>query len=223
MAGTGSQQGKAVDDLAERIVDAALAMAENDGWDRVRLRQIAVDLGIDMADIAARFRDRDAIADAWFGRARAALLAPPPSDFAAAPVSERLFVLMMRFLDALAAHRRVTVAMLQIKLWPFHPHHWLPMLFELSRIVLWWRDAAGLDAPPPRREIEEIALTWLFIATLAVWANDATPGQERTRRFLRRRLADADALAQLCRSPRRGRPAIPVDRTSAPLPGSTGC
>jgi AcrR family transcriptional regulator len=184
-----------MDDLAERIVDAALVMAESEGWDRVRLRRIAAELGIDMAEIAARFRDRDAIADAWFGRARAAMLAPPPADFAAAPAGERLFVLMMRFLDALAAHRRVTVAMLQVKLWPFHPHHWLPMLFELSRIVLWWRDAASLDAPPPRREIEEIGLTWLFLATLAVWANDATRGQERTRRFLRRCLDGASALA----------------------------
>ena len=183
--------------LDERIVDAALAMAEADGWDNVRLRRIAKEVGIPLADLAARFQDRDAIANAWFARARAAMLAPLPADVAAAPGAERLFVLMMRFLDALAAHRRVTVQMLKVKLWPFHPHHWVPMVFELSRTVLWWRDAAGLDAPPPHREIEEIALTWLFLGTLAVWANDATEGQKRTRRFLHRRLADADAIARL--------------------------
>ena len=192
-----ARQDKAADDLDERIVDAALAMAEADGWDNVRLRRIAEEVGIPLADLAARFQDRDAIANAWFARARAAMLAPLPADVAAAPAAERLFVLMMRFLDALAAHRRVTVQMLKVKLWPFHPHHWVPMVFELSRTVLWWRDAAGLDAPPPRREIEEIALTWLFLGTLAVWANDATEGQKRTRRFLHRRLADADAIALL--------------------------
>ena len=186
---TSARRGKVEDNLAEKIVDVALAMAETEGWDGVRLRRVAAELCIDMAEIAARFRDRDAIANAWFARARAAILAPLPTDFAAAPASERLFVLMMRFLEALAAHRTVTVAMLRVKMWPFHPHHWLPMLFELSRTVLWWRDAAGCDSPPPRREIEETALTRLFLATLAVCANDATAGQQRTRRFLRRCLA----------------------------------
>ena len=32
----------------------------------------------------------------------------------------------------------------------------------------------------------------LFLAALAVWLGDETPGQEHTRRFLERRLADAD-------------------------------
>ncbi len=32
----------------------------------------------------------------------------------------------------------------------------------------------------------------LFLAALAVWLGDETPGQEHTRRFLERRLAEAD-------------------------------
>ncbi|MGZ8995568.1 MAG: hypothetical protein ACXW3P_03595, partial [Rhodospirillales bacterium] len=99
-----ARQDQAADDLDERIVDAALAMAEADGWDNARLRRIAEEVGIPLADLAARFQDRDAIANAWFARARAAMLAPLPADVAAAPGAERLFVLMMRFLDALAAH-----------------------------------------------------------------------------------------------------------------------
>ena len=91
--------------------------------------------------------------------------------------------------------------MLSVKLWPFHPHHWVPMVFDLSRTVLWIRDAAGLDAAPPRREVEEVGLTWLFLGTLAVWARDGTPEQERTRRFLDRRLREADCvLSTLYRS-----------------------
>ncbi len=49
-----------------------------------------------------------------------------------------------------------------------------------------------LDAIGRRRQVEEIGLTLLFLATLAVWLGDETPGQEHTRRFLERRLADAD-------------------------------
>jgi hypothetical protein len=93
-------------------------------------------------------------------------------------------------------------------MWPFHPHHYVPMVFNLSRTIQWLRDAAGLDAGGRRRQIEEIGLTGLFLATLAVWARDDTPGQERTRRFLDRRLARADMLmAVACRRRRRERQA----------------
>lgn len=185
------------ENLADQIVDAALALAEEVGWDNVGLRVLAERLDTDMAAVAACFRDRDAIADAWFARARAAMLAPVEEGFRQRPTRERLFTVMMRWFDALAPHRRLSVEMLKVKLWSFHPHHWVPMLFELSRTVLWWRDAAGLDSPPPRREAEEVGLTWLFLATLAVWSRDDTEGQERTRRFLAGRLADVDRLSAM--------------------------
>ncbi len=201
------------DDLHDRIIDAALDLAERHGWDTVRLHDVAEWLGIGLDTIAANFDDRDAIADAWFARASAAMLAPTTEGFAAEPAHHRLYLLLCRWLDALAPHRRVTVEMLKIKLWPFHPHHWGPLPFELSRIVLWWRDAARLDAPPPRREIEEIALTWLFLGTLAVWSRDDSDGQTRTRRFLARRLADVDCVLNAGkRLPVRGAATTGTDR-----------
>ncbi len=66
------------------------------------------------------------------------------------------------------------------------------MIFNLSRTIQWLRDAAALDADGRRRQIEEVGLTALFLATLTVWLNDETQDQERTRAFLRRRLARAD-------------------------------
>ena len=102
--------------------------------------------------------------------------------------------LLLRWFDATSAHRRVSVQMLTAKLWPFHPHHWVPPIFNLSRTILWLRDAAALDAGSPRRELEEVGLTWLFLLTLL---GDKSEGQARTRRFLRKCLADADVLMTL--------------------------
>lgn len=180
--------------LNERIVDAAIDLAEDVGWDNVRLRDVAESLNVTLADVAGQFRDLDAVANAWFGRAREAMLEPLPSESAQLPVSERLETLMLRWFDALAPHREVTTRMLAAKMWPFHPHHWAPMIFDLSRTILWLRDAAALDAPPPRRQVEEVGLSGLFLATLAVWARDDTIGQERTRRFLEHRLDTADRI-----------------------------
>jgi AcrR family transcriptional regulator len=192
------------EEVAARIVDTTIAMAEEEGWDNVRLRRVADALGITLAEINRHFRDLDAVADAWFGRARAAMLAPLEPEFAGLPARERLKILIWRWFDALAPHREVTVQMLRTKMWPYHPHHYVPMIFNLSRTIQWLRDAAGLDAGGRRRQIEEIGLTGLFLTTLAVWSRDDTLGQERTRRFLDRRLARADMLmAVACRRRRR--------------------
>lgn len=188
----GDGNGGALDD---RIVAAAIRLAEEIGWDDVRLSRLAAALAMPLAELTARFRDQDAIADAWFARGRAALCASEPEE-AALPPAERLATAMLRWFDALAPHRRVTTQMLQVKLWPFHPHHWVPMVFSLSRHIQLWRDVGGLAAGGPRRAVEEVTLTWLFLATLAVWATDDSPGQERTRRFLRGRLAEADSVVR---------------------------
>jgi AcrR family transcriptional regulator len=181
-------------ELRERIVDAAMDLAEDVGWDNVRLGDVAGRLGIGLAEVAGQYRDLDAVANAWFGRARAAMLAPLPAESVRWTASERLETLMLRWFDALAPRRDVTAQMLAAKMWPFHPHHWVPMIFDLSRTILWLRDAAALDATPPRRQVEEVGLSALFLATLAVWARDDTAGQERTRRFLGRRLGAADRV-----------------------------
>lgn len=181
--------------LEDRIVDAAILLAEEIGWDEVRLSRVAAAVGIPLADLTARFRDQDAIADAWFARGREAMCAPDPGE-AALPPAERLAVAMLRWFDALAPHRRVTGEMLRVKLWPFHPHHWVPMVFSLSRHVQLWRDIGGRGDGGPRRAIEEVALTWIFLATLARWTTDGSAGQEATRAFLRARLAEADAAAR---------------------------
>lgn len=176
----------------EQVVDTAIAMAEEVGWARVRLRTVAARLDVPLSEVVRNYRDLDAVADAWFGRALQAMLAPPPEGFAGWPASDRLHFLLMRWFDALAPHRIVTSQMLGEKLYPSHPHHWVPMMFSLSRLIQWWRDAAGLDAGGRRRQVEEIALTAIFLAALVVWRRDETSEQERTRVFLRRRLTIVD-------------------------------
>lgn len=180
--------------IDQEILEAALELAETEGWDQVRLRRVAERLGLPLSEVLLHYRDLDAVADAWFARALAAMLATPPEEIAALPPRERLHLLLMRWFDALAGHRRVTREMLSTKLYPSHPHHWVPMIFNLSRTIQWLRDAAMLDAGGLRRQVEEVGLTGLFLATLAVWQRDESEGQERTRTFLARGLGLADKV-----------------------------
>ena len=173
----------------ERILDTTLALAEEDGWINVRLFRVAERLNMPLDDLRRHFRDLDAVADAWFETALQAMLKPGDAGFTDFPPHRRLRVCLIRWLDALARHRLVTAQMVLAKAYPFHMHHWVPMVFNLSRLVHWWLDAAGIASKGRRRQAEEIALTALFLAVFARWSRDGSPEQERTKRFLARRLA----------------------------------
>ncbi len=178
----------------DRILKAALAIAEEEGWASVGLSAVAARAKVPLVELRRHYRDTDAIADAWFRVGLDAMLTPPPRGFSRRPAIERLEIMRGRWVDALAPYRRVTAEMLSAKMWVFHPHHYVPMVFNLSRLIQGLRDLAGLRAGGRRRQVEETGLTVLFLATLAVWCRDDTENQERTRAFLKRRLAQADGL-----------------------------
>ena len=133
--------------LRDRILDAAVAVAEEDaGWYDLRLHLVARRLDLPLATVLDHFRDADAIADAWFARALRAMLHEPEPGFDALPPSGRVQAVLMRWFGAQAAHRQVVGSMIGAKLHPSHPHHWVPMVFSLSRLVHWVLEAARLDA-----------------------------------------------------------------------------
>jgi len=178
------------DQLRDRTIDMAMALAAEQGWHDVSLNTVAERLGITLADIAAEFRDRDAIADAWFTRALAAMLAPPPVQFGDLPASARAEMMILRWFRAQSAHARVAGQILLTRLWPSHPHHWLPMVFSLSRLVHWWLDAARIEHTGLRRMAEEVRLTALLLRAITAWQADARAGEAdalpRTANVLRR-------------------------------------
>jgi AcrR family transcriptional regulator len=187
-----------VQQRADRIVDAAIALAEERGWENVRLYLVAERLGIGLDEIGREFRDLDAIADAWFARARRQLLRLPAAAVAGRPPPERLHAAMTTWLAALAPHHAVSAQMLGGKLYPSHPHHWVPMIFDLSRLMHDFLDVARIASTGRRRQLAEVGLTAIFLATLRDWLRNPERADER----LSRRLGCADRLlARLDRGP----------------------
>ncbi|WP_163559631.1 TetR/AcrR family transcriptional regulator [Halomonas sp. NO4] len=176
--------------LVESVVDEAVHQAESQGWQAVRLTEVARALELPMSVVLGEFRDLDAVANAWFRRGWRAMLAEKPATFADWPERVRIEHCLMAWFDAFAAHRRVTLQMLRTKAHLPHLHTWTPLPFDLSRTVQWLREAAQLEARygSRRAQVEEVALTSLFLAALAVWATDSSEGQRRTRRFVEKRL-----------------------------------
>ncbi|MGY6565626.1 MAG: hypothetical protein ACXIU5_12850 [Halomonadaceae bacterium] len=176
--------------FADLVVDEAVRQAEERGWQAVRLSDVARNLELPMSVVLERFRDMDAVANAWFQRGWRAMLAEKPETFDDWPERVRIEHCLQAWFDTFAAHRRVTVQMLRTKAHLPHPHTWVPLVFDLSRTVQWLREAARLEARygTRRAQLEEVVLTSLFVAALAVWARDTSEGQRTTRQFIDKRL-----------------------------------
>jgi hypothetical protein len=159
----------------------------------LRLHDVADRLSVPTPKVLDEYRDLDAIADAWFLRGLKAMVGPKPADFMDQPEWRRVEICMLAWFDKPAEHRAVSAQILKGKLHLSHPHHWVPMIFSLSRTIQWLREAAQLPAVygSHRAQREEVGLTALFLGALMIWTRDKTASQERTRRFLRRELRPA--------------------------------
>jgi len=181
----------------DRILEAALALAEQRSWERVRLHDVAAALNLGLNDVRAHFREKEEISDAWFDRADAAMLDESAlPGLSALPPRERLHRLMMAWLAALQPHRRVTRQMIGGKLEPGHVHYQYAGLLRVSRTVQWWREAAQRDAVLPWRALEETALTAIYLAAFFYWMRDDSENAGRTSALLDRLLARVERLAQ---------------------------
>lgn len=193
----GLHNGKQIPE-ADRILDAALEMAcKQDNWYDLSLIELAKYCDTSINNIRHYFPDTNAIANAWFSRALESMLSAKPKSFEELPVKERLEFIIWRWFEALAPYHQVTAQMLRAKLHLPHIHHWVPMAFDLSRLVQFWREMTGLHSGGRRRQIEEIALTGIFLATLRAWCRDESLQQSQTHTQLRAHLARAERSAEL--------------------------
>lgn len=173
----------------QQILDQALALASEIGWESLTLRQIATALEVPLAEIYPHFAQKDDLVEAWFDRADQALLEQVPNTtWDALPPKERIERAVFCWLDALAKHRELTGQMLLYKFEPGHIHLQLGGLLRISRTVQWFREAAGLKASHLHRITQELVLSSLYLATFAYWLRDSSEGQHKSRAFFRRKL-----------------------------------
>ncbi|MEX0732419.1 MAG: TetR family transcriptional regulator [Aquisalimonadaceae bacterium] len=181
----------------DAIVDAALALAEEQAWEQVRLYRVAERLGIPLQAVSGHFREKEDIADAWFDRADAAMLEAAESGLLSGlNTVDRLEHLIFIWLGTLAPHRKVTSQMIRNKLEPGHLHVQIPAVLRISRTVQWLRETAHRDAHGIYRGLEETVLSAIFVSTFVYWLGDSSKRHQRTRAGLRRALGAASRLSR---------------------------
>jgi ubiquinone biosynthesis protein COQ9 len=183
---------------AERILDAALELAESSSWERMHLHALANRLNITLDHIRRYFPQKDDLVEAWFDRADAAVLQFTPSiEFLRLAESDRLERVMMIWFDQLASHHRITRQMMAYKLEFGHLHLQIQGILRVSRTVQWFREAARLESTGLRRICGEAVLSSIYLLTFAYWLTDASAGQENSRALLRRHLQRTERISRI--------------------------
>lgn len=179
----------------QQILDKALALASDSGWEKLTLHDLALALNVPLVDVYRHFPQKDDLVEAWFDRADQALLSQVPNpEWDRLTAAERIERTILCWLGALREYRELTGEMLLYKLEPGHIHLQAAGVLRISRTVQWFRDAAGLRASHARRIAQEVALSNLYLAVFLHWLRDNSDGQQKTRELLQRQLAVGERL-----------------------------
>ncbi len=193
-----SQQKIASRRLKDRIVNAALELAEDSCWEAVRLHQVAERTGTTLNDLRVVFREKEEIVDAWFDRADHALLELARDiAFHELDKEQRIHRAIMTWLAALSEHRRPTRQMIFNKFEFGHLHYQVVGATRVSRTVQWIREVAALEDVLPWRAMSEAGMTAIYLAAFCYWMFDNSENAHGTSRFLERQLKAARPLAGL--------------------------
>ncbi|MCC5827155.1 TetR/AcrR family transcriptional regulator [Alkalimonas sp.] len=173
----------------QSILQQAMQLAEHSDWESIRLRDIASSLSIPLLEIHQHFKQKDDLVDAWFNLADQAMLAcQQQPDFEHSSAQDKLLTAMMHWLNALAAHRRITRQMLYYKLEPGHVHLQAAAILRISRTVQWLREIADLKAQNFKRIEQELYLTAVFTSGFIRWLTAPEPAVTTARSWLERGL-----------------------------------
>ena len=190
-------------DARQAIIESALTLAASRGWARVGLGDIAETAEFSLAELRAEFSSKSAIVAAYAADIDRAVLAARDPEMAGRPATERLFDVLMKRFDLLAAHKDGVGAI--VRSCPCDPEAILCGPDTLRRSMRWMLEAADLSSAGLRGGIRVKALSALYLSMLPVWLRDDSKDMARTMAVLDRRLKRLDGLTRsLCRfAPRR--------------------
>ncbi|MTJ79937.1 MAG: TetR/AcrR family transcriptional regulator [Telmatospirillum sp.] len=178
----------------DAVVDAALFLAAERGWNGISLADIAAEAGVTLADMRVVAESKSAILKAFLARLDDSLWtgALPAAD---ETPRDRLFDVVMRRFDVMQEQRAGVKAIFRglladpLLLLMSGPH-----LLKTSARML---EVSGISASGPAGALKVKGLTAIYLAVLRVWLSDDSPDMGRTMAALDRFLRGAESIAGL--------------------------
>lgn len=179
----------------DRLIDAALALAERRGWRGLALADIAREAGLPLARVHGLAPSKTAILEAHMRRTDAAVLAGAPAD-QGDDARDRLFDAVMRRFDAMAPAKAGLRAIAHDL--AGDPAGALCLGPGLMRAMAWTLEAAGIDSGGWRGRLKTKGLALLYLSVLRVWLGDDSAEQSKTMAALDRGLRQAEQVLRFC-------------------------
>lgn len=179
--------------VRERGVEAALKLAEIQGWDMVTLRDIADEAGVSAAELHEHFEDKVDILVA-LGRMidRKVLENIGEIDPADSP-RDALFDIFMERFDVLNDHRAGLIAILSS--FKLDPKQAVISCPHLCRSMSWMLEAANINTSGIRGALKVTGVTAMYLNVLRTWMSDDSPDLSRTMSALDKSLNRAEQFA----------------------------
>jgi AcrR family transcriptional regulator len=185
------------------IVAAFMAILAEKRFEEVGFAEIARRAGVSLSEVRAKHASKIEMLAAYMRDVDRAVLDGIDPGLADEPARERLFDVLMRRLDILAANKAAVKSLRQSV--AFNPGLTLAVNSLATRSMQWMLTAADISATGPKGMIRAQGLTFLFTSVLRTWINDDDPGQARTLAALDRAMSSgqrwAGLLDDLCRIP----------------------
>ena len=182
----------AENDIVDRTMQAALALASERGWRNVSLADIASRAELPLLEVYQSFPSTTAVLLRLVGATDVAVLSKGAAPTADSP-RDRLFEILMRRFDDLQARRAGTVAILRDL--AYDPASLLCLSARLRRSMTWMLEAAGISSRGCAGTIKVKGLALVYLDALRVWMSDDSPDMARTMAAVDTGLRRADRIA----------------------------
>jgi len=177
----------------DKVIDAALKLAETQGWRRTSFADIADEAGGGIAELCKRFRSKGAILDAFVRRIDLATLQGAETGKSETSPRDRLFDLFMRRFDALQPYKGAVAAL--VRELPLHPLAALCSGARLLRSMAWIASVAGVAGGGPFGLLRAKALAAVYLYAMRVWLRDESDDHAKTMAALDQALSRAEMFA----------------------------
>lgn len=183
----------------EKIITAALALAESDGWSGLSMAHVATTAKLKPAEVLSEFPSKPGLLWGILESIDNIVLAEKRN--ADEPARDSLFDVLMSRFDALNAHKGAIKAIARGV-----PRDPLTSLLSAPRFMMsmaWMLEAAGISSAGLKGLIRTKGLALIYLNAARVWLRDDSPDMSKTMAALDTGLRRAERVVGMCKTPRR--------------------
>jgi len=199
---------KKSDETRERIIDAALRLFRDKGFDETTMRDVATEAGLATGAAYYYFHSKEELVMALYARTSDEARETVPAAIATSKdLKKRLRAVIDAKFEQFADHRRLLGALVRIGMDPKHPLSPFAKETEAMRLESIGHFAEALAGTRVPKDLEEFlpGLFWLYdLGLILFWIYDESPGQRKTRRLTDASLDIVVRLIQLSTLPLMG-------------------